>query len=84
MSHCHSLGYKLKYRQMKNAQEIWTAMILSAYAKKQNIALSMAAEQLLSDNRLRYLDDCYGVLHTQSTEDVVDELIDMAHTGAKK
>ena len=67
---------------MTNKQEIWTAMILSSYAKKQGITISVAAEKLLSDGGLNYLEDCYETLHTQSNEDVINELIDMANTGA--
>ena len=59
-------------------------MILSAYAKKLGIALSEAAERLLVDGGLSYLEDCYEALHTQSNEDVIDELIDMANVGADK
>ena len=66
---------------MINKQEIWTAMILSAYAKRLGISLSEAAGRLLSDWGLGYLEDCYGALHTQSNEDIVDELIDMAKAG---
>jgi len=62
---------------MKNQQEIWVAMILSEYAKKQGIFISEAAERLLSDGGLSYMEDCYEALHTLSNEDVVDELIDM-------
>jgi len=64
---------------MINKQEIWTAMILSSYAQKQGIPISEAAERLLSDGGLSYLEDCYEALHTQSNEDVVNELIDMAN-----
>jgi len=39
---------------MKNSQEIWTAMILSGYAKKQGIVLSEAAQRLLNDGGLSY------------------------------
>ncbi|MDR0503724.1 MAG: DUF3791 domain-containing protein [Treponema sp.] len=63
---------------MINKQEIWTAMILSVYAKKLEILISEAAERLLSDGGMSYLDDCYEALHTQSNEDVVDDLIEMS------
>ena len=53
-------------------------MILSGYSKKLGIAISEAAERLLSDGGLSYLEDCYEALHTQSNEDVINELIDMA------
>ena len=53
-------------------------MILCAFAKKQGIAISRAAEILLSDGGLNYLEEYYEVLHTMSNEDVVLELIDMA------
>ena len=59
-------------------------MILSAYAKKREIALSKAVEYLLSDGGLNYLEDCYEALHTQSNDDVVNELIDMANARAVK
>ena len=66
---------------MLNKQEIWLAMILSNYAKKLEITISEASQKLLSDGGLSYLEDCYEALHTQSNEDVVDELIDMANIG---
>jgi len=56
-------------------------MILSNYAKKFEIIISEASYKLLSDGGLSYLEDCYEALHTQSNEDVVDELIDMANMG---
>ena len=59
-------------------------MILSAYAKKLGMAISEASERLLSDGGLSYLEDCYEALHTQSNEDVIDELIDMANARAAK
>ena len=57
-------------------------MILSAYAKKLEITISEAAERLLSDGGLSYLEDCYEALHTQSNDDVIDELFDLANAGA--
>ncbi|MCL2832577.1 MAG: DUF3791 domain-containing protein [Treponema sp.] len=69
---------------MINSKEIWTAMILSAYAKKQEISISKTAERLLSDGGLNYLDECYEALHTQSNEDVVNELIEMAAARTAK
>ncbi|MCL2722072.1 MAG: DUF3791 domain-containing protein [Treponema sp.] len=62
---------------MMNKQEIWVAMILSGYAKKMEITISEAAKRLLSDGGLSYLEDCYETLHTQSNDDVINELIDM-------
>ena len=59
-------------------------MILSSYAKKLGMAISEASQKLLSDGGLSYLEDCYEALHTQSNEDVVDELIDMANIGTIK
>ena len=53
-------------------------MILNSYAKKLGIALSEAAKRLLADGGLSYLEDCYEALHTQSNEDVVDDLVNMA------
>jgi len=69
---------------MVNKKEVWVAMILSAYAKRLGIALSEASERLLSDGGLSYLEDCYEALHTQSNDDVIDELIDMAIAGTGK
>jgi len=66
---------------MINKQEIWITMILSGYAKKLGIVISEAAEKLLSDGGLSYLEECYEALHTQSNDDVIIELIDM---GAAK
>ena len=57
-------------------------MILSGYAQKRGITLSEAAEQLLSGGGFSYMEDCYNVLHTQSNEDVIDELIDIANMRA--
>ena len=57
-------------------------MIISAYAQKLGISLSEAAGKLLSDGGLSYLEDCYETLHTQSNDDVIDELIEMANMGA--
>ena len=67
---------------MLNQKEIWVAMILSVYARKQGIPISEAVSRLLADGGLSYLEDYYEVLHTQSNDDVVDELIDMAKTEA--
>ena len=52
-------------------------MIISGYAQKLEITLSEAAGRLLSDGGLSYLEDCYEALHTQSNDDVINELIDM-------
>ena len=57
-------------------------MILSGYAKKLEIAVSEAAKRLLDDGGLGYLEDCYEALHTQSNEDVINELIEMADEKA--
>ena len=59
-------------------------MILSCYAKRLGIDISKAAKQLLADGGLGYLEDCYEALHTQSNDDVINELIDMANAGAAK
>jgi len=69
---------------MKNKHEIWFAMILSGYAKKLGIPLSEAAGRLLDDGGLNYLEDCYEALHTQSNEDVINDLIDMVNAGDVK
>ena len=66
---------------MKNKQEIWVAMIMSSYSKKQGITFSEAAQQLLSCDCLNYLEEYYETLHLLSNEDVICELIDMS--GAK-
>jgi len=57
-------------------------MILAYYAKRLGITVSQAAEKLLLDGGLAYLEDCYEALHTQSNDDVIDELIDMAAKGS--
>jgi len=67
---------------MVNQKEIWVAMILSVYAKRQGIPISKATGRLLADGGLSYLEDYYEALHTQSNDDVVDELIDRAKTEA--
>jgi len=67
---------------MENKQEIWTAMILSGYAKELGITLSAAAERLLSGGGLNYLEEYYSTLHMLSNEDVIRELIDMPNTHA--
>ena len=69
---------------MVNKKEIWAAMILNAYAKKLRIPISEATSRLLSDGGLNYLEDYYEALHTQSNDDVIDELIDMANVEAAK
>jgi len=63
---------------MKNKQEVWTAMIISGYSKKLGITISEAAQQLLSENSLDYLEEFYDTLHLLSNEDVICELMDMA------
>ncbi|MCL2478013.1 MAG: DUF3791 domain-containing protein [Treponema sp.] len=68
---------------MINSKEIWVAMILSVYAKKLEISISEAAGRLLTDGGLSYLDDCYEALHTQSNEDVVNDLVEMARDKAE-
>lgn len=74
----------LYFRYMENKQEIWTAMILSGYAKEQKITISKAAEQLLADGGLNYLEEYYNTLHTLSNDDVISELIDMSSAGTKE
>ena len=68
---------------MTNKQEIWSAMILSGYARKKDITISEAVGLLLADGGLSYLEDCYEALHTQSNDDVIDELIEMADERAQ-
>ena len=58
-------------------------MILSGYAKKLGITVSSAAERLLADGGLAYLEEFYEPLHTQSNEDIISELIDMASVNAE-
>ena len=55
-------------------------MILVYYAKKLEISISLAAERLLADGGLEYLEECYEALHTQSNDDVINDLIEMAKT----
>ena len=57
-------------------------MIMSGYAKKKNICISEAAQQLLSGNCLDYLEEYYETLHQLSNEDVIGELMDMIGTAA--
>jgi hypothetical protein len=66
---------------MKDPQEIWTMMILSAFAKRQNMSLAAATRFLLQNRGVAYLADCYGTLHQLSNDDVVDELIEMTNDG---
>ena len=66
---------------MINKQEIWTAMILTGYAKKLGLSITESTQRLLSDGGINYLEDCYEALHTQSNEDVINELIDMGNTA---
>ena len=68
---------------MINKQEIWIAMIMSAYAKRLQLSISESAQKLLSDGGLSYLEDCYEALHTQSNEDVINELFDMANANER-
>jgi len=65
---------------MINKQEIWTAMILTGYAKKLGLSITESTQRLLSDGGINYLEECYEALHTQSNEDVINELIDMGNT----
>jgi hypothetical protein len=65
---------------MKNKQEMWIAMIISAYSKKLDITISEGAMQLLSGDCFDYLENYYETLHLLSNEDVICELMDM--TGA--
>ena len=69
---------------MKNKQEIWTAMIMSAYSKKLGITISEAARRLLSCDCLSYLEEYYETLHLLSNEDVICELMDMTGAEIKK
>ena len=62
---------------MKNSQEVWIAMIVSGYSKKQDITISEAARQLLSRDCFDYLEEYYETLHLLSNEDVICELVDM-------
>jgi len=59
-------------------------MILSGYSKKLDITISEASKRLLSGGGLSYLEDCYEALHTQSNDDVIEELIDMETERAVK
>ena len=69
---------------MKNSQEVWTATIINAYSKKLGITISEAAQQLLSNDCLDYLEEYYKTLHLLSNEDVICELMDMAGVIAGK
>ena len=66
---------------MKDKQEVWTMMIISAFAKKQGLSIAAAAKLLLQNGGIEYLTDCYSTLHLLSNDDVVDELIQLAEGG---
>lgn len=59
-------------------------MIICGYAKRLGITISEAAGQLLDCGAMGYLEECYEALHTQSNEDVISELADMAGSGVPK
>ena len=67
---------------MKDQQEIWTMMIISAFAKKQGLSVAAATKFLLQNGGIDYLADCYSTLHLLSHDDVVDELIQMTGCGS--
>ena len=69
---------------MKNAQEMWIAMIISGYSKKLDITISEAAQRLLSSDCLNYLEEYYETLHLLSNDDVICELVDMSTAEVKK
>jgi hypothetical protein len=69
---------------MNNKQEVWTAMIISGYSKKNGITMAKAAELLLETNTLNYLEECYDTLHLLSNDDVICELTDMVQEELKK
>ena len=62
---------------MTDTQEIWTMMIISAFAKRQNMSLAAATRFLLQNCGISFLTDCYNTLHLLSNDDVTDELIQM-------
>ena len=57
-------------------------MIMSGYSKKMGIAISEAAQRLLSSDCLNYLEEYYETLHLLSNDDVIYELIEMTKVEA--
>ena len=62
---------------MKNKQEIWFTMIISAFSKKLSISITEAVKQLLACKCFIYLEEHYNTLHLLSNDDVIDELIEI-------
>lgn len=62
---------------MINKQEFWTMMIVSGYAAKIGKPISETLDLLLKNGGIKYMDEFYNVLHLQSNDDVIDELIDI-------
>ena len=56
-------------------------MIISGYSVKTGKKISEALDLLLKNGGIKYLDECYSVLHLLSNDDVIDELIDMSNRG---
>ena len=57
-------------------------MIVGGYAVKTGKKISEALDLLLKNGGIKYIDECYNVLHLLSNDDVIDELIDMSNRGA--
>jgi len=69
---------------MRDKQEIWTMMIISAFAKKQGLSIAAATKFLLQNRGIDDLADCYSTLHLLSNDDVTEELIQMTENeGAR-
>ena len=65
---------------MIDKQEIWTTMIISAFAKKKQLSVSEATRFLLQNRGIAYLTECYSTLHLLSNDDVTDELIQITNS----
>jgi len=71
------------FTAMKNKQEFWTMMIVSGYAAKIGKTISESLDLLLKNGGIKYIDECYNVLHLLSNDDVIDELLDISNRGEK-
>jgi hypothetical protein len=46
--------------------------------------MSEALDSLLKNGGVKYMDECYNVLHLLSNDDVIDELIDIGSRSFAK
>ena len=59
-------------------------MIISVFAKKQNLSVAAATRFLLQHHGIDYLTDCYSTLHLLSNDDVTDELSQIVNSEVAK